>query len=147
MNELANTISVHDTSSPTQLPIATLSVLATGSEAIKGLNAAAILLSKDARSVYVTNRLEGHWDGDALVWFSVSEDGSQLSRKGELRVGLDHPRAAQLLEVDGKEYLITGSKTQTGAVIYERNPATGDLAEVARNGDVVHASCFLPLAL
>lgn len=134
-------------SAPSTTPEVTLSVVATGSEHVNGLNAAAILLSKDAHSLYVTNRLEGHVQGDALVWFSVSQNGSQLSRQGELRTGLDHPRAAQLLELDGTEYLITGSKTQKGAVIYRRDAKTGDLTEVARDESVVHASCFLPLAV
>lgn len=138
---------MHDALSPSEPPKLTLSVVASRSEHIRGLNAAAILLSKDARTVYITNRLEGHPQGDTLVWFSVSGDGGELSRRGELRLGFDHPRAAQLLECEGKEYLITGSKTGKGAVIYQRGEQSGDLREVARNSEVQHSSCFLPLAV
>lgn len=108
------------------------------------MNAAAILISPDSKTIYVTNRLEGNSAGEAIVWFSVAEDGSRLRREGEIRSGLDHPRGAELLTIDGAQYLITGSRTEKGAVVYECDPANGGaLKELARNDHVLQPSCFV----
>ena len=144
INELSNTVSVHDLTAPDELPKVELSVLPldASSAAVEGMNAAAILLSPDDAFIYTTNRLEGNERGDAIVWFSVSKDGSQLTRQGELRTALDHPRCAELFAHEDRHYLIVGSKTQTGAVVYERATQTGALSEVARNDEIVHPSAF-----
>ena len=68
-----------------------------------------------------------------------------LQRRGELRTGLDHPRCAYTFLVADRKFLIVGSKTQSGIVIYERHKETGDLKEVVRNMDVIGSSCFLLL--
>ena len=145
VNELNNPVSVHDLTKPDKLPEVHLSVLPSdaSSVAAKGMNAAAILLSPDDAFIYITNRLEGNEEGDAIVWFSVvSTDASQLSRAGELRTRLDHPRCAELFMHENRHYLIVGSKTQLGAVVYERDVPTGALSEVARNDEIVHPSAF-----
>ena len=144
INELDNTVSVHDLTKSDELPKVKLSVLPldASSATAKGMNAAAILLSPDDAFIYVTNRLEGNEQGDAILWFSVSQDGSQLTREGELRTALDHPRCAELFAHEERHYLIVGSKTQTGVVVYERAMQTGALSEVARNDEIVHPSAF-----
>lgn len=118
-----------------------LSILPSDVEKGLVMNGAAILLTEDGRFLYATNRLEQHPDGDAIVWFSVSGNGDTIQRLGEIRSGLDHPRCAYLFSAEQKNYLIAGSKTQTGAVIYERKD-DGSLVEVARQEKVQHPSCF-----
>lgn len=99
-------------------------------------------MTTDKRFIYVTNRLENHEAGDAVVWFKVTSDGRSLQRQGELRTGLDHPRAAEIFEHDGISYYVVGSKTEKGAVIYRINANDGGLQEVARNKDVLYPSGF-----
>jgi 6-phosphogluconolactonase (cycloisomerase 2 family) len=143
VNELANTVSVYRLSPTGAELTSSVSVLPEGSSG-HGMFASAILLSADNRFIYITNRMENHPEGDAIVWLEISKDGDKLSKKSEVRTGLDHPRGAQLSE-DGR-YLITGSKTQKGAVLYERNAQHGSLKEVARNEDVIAAACFVDIS-
>jgi 6-phosphogluconolactonase (cycloisomerase 2 family) len=147
VNELDNTVTVHATSGNASLPTCRESVLPIDLSVPKDhtMNAAAILLSSDSRFLYITNRLEGNPKGDSLVWFAVSADGSNVERKGEIRTGLDHPRGAALFKHQEQEYLITGSKTEKGAVVYRVDTETGNVQEVARNTSVQHPSCFVIL--
>jgi 6-phosphogluconolactonase (cycloisomerase 2 family) len=105
--------------------------------------ASAINMTPDKRFIYITNRLESHPKGDAIVWFMVSSDGRNLERMGELRTGLDHPRAAEIFEYDGRNYYIVGSKTEMGAVVYFIDMENGNLKEIARNADVLSPSGFV----
>lgn len=114
-------------------------------EKTRGMFASAVVISKEGTAVYTVNRLEGHPLGDALVWFRISEDGSRLSRLGQVRTGLDVPWAASMFHCDGKEYLISGSRTGTGAVIYGVDQNELSLSEVARTEDIRNATCFLGL--
>lgn len=142
VNELSNTVTIYDLQASTEsAALAEHTVLPTDAKAA-GLCASAINLTEDGRHLYITNRLENHPDGDAVVWFSTSKDGRELQRQGELRTGLDHPRGAELFDAHGKSYYIVGSKTGRGAVVYERSKVDGDLTEAARNVDVVAPSGF-----
>lgn len=105
--------------------------------------ASAINIPPDNRFIYVTNRLECNSKGDAVVWFKVSTDGRSLQRAGELRTGLDHPRAAEIFECKGKLHYIVGSKTEKGAVVYSIDTESGELKEIARNQDVLSPSGFV----
>jgi len=105
--------------------------------------ASAINITQDQQFIYVTNRLESHPEGDAVVWFKVAPNGRSLERMGELRTGLDHPRAAEIFESSGISYYIVGSKTEKGAVVYSIDGGNGNLTEVARNADVLSPSGFV----
>ena len=146
VNELDNTLVVHtvgDTNMPAEAK--RINILPSDIRGSPLMNGAAVVLTSNSRYVYVTNRLEGREEGDAVVWFSTGEDGASIERKGELRTGLDHPRCAYRFAISGQDYLIIGSKTQTGAVIYAcRND--GSLDEIARNNDVDQPSAFVLLS-
>lgn len=142
INELNNTIAIHDLSISSP-PIASYSVLPSDVKAQgSGMCASAINTTPDKRFIYVTNRLEGHPHGDAVVWFKVASNGRSLQRQGELRTGLDHPRAAEIFELEGQAYYVVGSKTEKGAVVY-RVEETGVLEEIARNKDLLSPSGFV----
>ena len=108
----------------------------------KGMSASAIMIAPDNRFLYVTNRDEGHREGDAIVWFSIPSDGATLSRAGELRSGVQHPRAASLVGPIG-DYLVTGSPKADGVVIFSRNTRTGDLTLLDTFPEVIAPSSFL----
>lgn len=151
VNELDNTVSVYslERAAPSVAlsPIQTHSVLPEECQALngRGMSAAEVLLSPDGRHLYVTNRDEGHEQGDAVVHFRVANDGLELTKTSEVRTGLNHLRGAELLETQKKVYLITGSRVGKGAVVYACDSETGLLSEVARNREVVQPSCFTPL--
>lgn len=106
------------------------------------MTAAEIMISKDGRHLYATNRDEANPEGDSIAHFQVSEDGLSLSKQGDARPGLPHLRGAELFDYQGQGYLITGTKNAKGVVVYLRDSATGALTEVARNMDVDQPSSF-----
>lgn len=149
LNELSNTVTVHHLSQPAIDPaiLKRFSILPTDCRkpSGQGMSASAIVLSEDARTMYVTNRGEDHPQGDAIVWFALGEQGEAPMRQGDIRTGVNNLRGAGLFEADGKRYLITGTRAGKGAVIYEREPEHGNLVEVVRNDSVTQSSCFVPL--
>lgn len=106
------------------------------------MNASAISMTPDYKFIYITNRLESHPEGDAVVYFKITGEGRALERIGEIRTELDHPRAAEIIACNGGLYYIVGSRTEKGAVVYEINGQTGELKEVARNKEVISPSGF-----
>lgn len=150
VNELENTISIHDLTTTSSPPTTSYSVLPSDvtSSTKSQMCASSINITSNNRHIYVTNRLESNPKGDAIVWFDISQDGKELTRKGEIRTGLDHPRAAEIFRCenndnhDGKEFYIVGSKTEKGAVVYGIDGNTGELKEVARNMEVLSPSGF-----
>lgn len=144
INELDNTLTLHDLASDSAPPFASHSVLPSDAKkGGEGMCAAALVATPDFRYIYATNRLESHEKGDAIVWFRISEDGRGVTRLGELRSGLDHPRAAEIFEAGGQLYYIVGSKTETGAAIYKIDSSTGALSEFARNKEVISPVGFV----
>lgn len=147
MNELDNTITVHDLSQiSAQETLASYSILPSdvAPNSASQMNGAAISITPDSQFIYVTNRLEANPEGDAVVGFKVLEGGKALERIGQTRTGLDHPRAAEIFvcEQDGEWYYIVGSRTEKGAAVYQVNKRTGNLKEVARNTEVIQPSGF-----
>lgn len=150
INELDNTVTVHkaDGSEVDPQKLERHSILADDCCKPKGqgMTASEIMLSSDKRHLYLTNREEGHPRGDTIAHFTLSDDGARLTKASEVRAELNHLRGAELFEAGGQGYLITGSRTGKGAVVYLRDAATGALSEVVRNAEVFQPSCFVPLA-
>lgn len=158
LGELDNTVTVHDltnvSTEPNALP--SVSVLPDGcnssndaSSTVKGpgMCASAILLTPDAHHLYITNRLDTHEAGDAITWLQVSEDGTSLQRGGSIRTGLKNLRGAEIFQVGGQNFVITGARGEKGAVVYQCDDNTGALKEVARNQEVDLPSCFVPMQI